>query len=346
MGEKEENTGKLQFITIAYGIAAILVIFGHSHPLNIDYPQWMHGIINFIYKFHMPLFFFIAGVLIAYTQGCRQGIVLWWMRKVRKLIVPYLVLTLAAYVPKVLLGSYMNDDMAVSASGIVRIILIPREGVWGHFWFIPTYLPLCLIGGMIYSLLDNMGRKKPVLAGGYCIAIALGFWLNTHPIKIRWFALEDISFEFVYMMMGMALAKWIVRQKRIKGNIFLSIMCILIAGALFGLLHSNQYVDFLISVLMIAAVISISFILAGTAGGERIMKIGNDAFTVYLYSWPIQAVVEIMMTVVLKAGWGITFLVMLFSGLAVPLAMLYIYRRMMPANKYMDAVLGINRKRD
>ncbi len=153
---------ELDFITVLYGLAVLLVLFGHSHPLHADYPQWLEEVIGFIYVFHMPLFFFILGVLIAYTAEGRD-IGKWWGKKAYGLIAPYLVLTLFAWLPKCILGAYMNDNMEISVHNLVRIILIPREGIWGHFWFIPVYLVLALVCAILYKHLT--GKLQ---LGGYC----------------------------------------------------------------------------------------------------------------------------------------------------------------------------------
>lgn len=159
MKERKE----LRFITILYGIAAALVVFGHSHPLHSAYP---HSPINWVYQFHMPLFFLIAGILTAYTAPGRK-IWPWWKKKALRLLTPYIVLSLAAWLPKTMLGAYMNDDMTISWANLARILLIPREGVWGHFWFIPVYLALELCAAFLWKYLEHTPK---VISGGYCLS--------------------------------------------------------------------------------------------------------------------------------------------------------------------------------
>lgn len=157
-----EGKEKLDFITVLYGLAVLLVLFGHSHPLHTNWPLYMQEATAFVYKFHMPLFFFIAGILIAYTANGRD-IWSWWKKKATKLIIPYVILTLIAWIPKCILGSYMTDNMEVSLSNFVRILLIPREGIWGHFWFIPTYLIITLLCAYVYKITKD---KPLILRGG------------------------------------------------------------------------------------------------------------------------------------------------------------------------------------
>lgn len=53
--------GKIRDITfdIAKGIGIVLVVIGHYIPDNA--PSWYIGFVSFVYHFHMPLFFMIAG---------------------------------------------------------------------------------------------------------------------------------------------------------------------------------------------------------------------------------------------------------------------------------------------
>ncbi|MCH5299787.1 MAG: hypothetical protein J1E56_00580 [Ruminococcus sp.] len=65
-----ESKRKLTFISYAYAIGAIFVVLGHSTPTGTsDLPLFIDKIRTFIYCFHMPLFFFIAGFLFKYTSN-------------------------------------------------------------------------------------------------------------------------------------------------------------------------------------------------------------------------------------------------------------------------------------
>lgn len=68
-----EKASKLKFISYAYAIGAILVVLGHSTPTGVsDMPLVVDKIRTFIYSFHMPLFFFVAGFLFKYTSDRRK----------------------------------------------------------------------------------------------------------------------------------------------------------------------------------------------------------------------------------------------------------------------------------
>ena len=60
--------GKIRDITfdIAKGIGIVLVVIGHYIPDNA--PSWYIGFVSFVYHFHMPLFFMIAGFFQSFQQ--------------------------------------------------------------------------------------------------------------------------------------------------------------------------------------------------------------------------------------------------------------------------------------
>lgn len=80
----------------------LLVVLGHSGE-NIPY------LTKWIYSFHMPLFIFISGYLLDYTS--KNGIIKinyvnFIKKKIIRLLVPYLVISSLAYIPKYLLGKF------------------------------------------------------------------------------------------------------------------------------------------------------------------------------------------------------------------------------------------------
>lgn len=73
-----ENSKRNKTFDYMRAIGAILVIVGHAVPYKI--------LGNFIYSFHMPLFFFVSGFVYK-KKTIMQTII----KKGRYLIIPYLV---------------------------------------------------------------------------------------------------------------------------------------------------------------------------------------------------------------------------------------------------------------
>jgi fucose 4-O-acetylase-like acetyltransferase len=132
----------------------LLVVLGHSYPFNVPVGQGFEFLRTFIYSFHMPLFVFLSGFLAAKSHHLPKDYI---TNRAGKLLIPYFVLSLAFFLPKVLLQSYLNDTVSFSFTYLVRSELIPRENVWGHFWFLPVIFYLG-----IFSVLLKTVFQKPL----------------------------------------------------------------------------------------------------------------------------------------------------------------------------------------
>lgn len=331
------NKGKLKFITYLYGIATILVVFGHSHPLHGSYPEFFSQLTAFIYTFHMPLFFFVAGMLIRHSAENRN-IRTWWLGRVKRLMLPYVVLSLIAFIPKVFISSFISDDMTISAGNIIRILLVPRANVWGHFWFIPVYLVLSLIGAFIAKYAVKRGGKS-VMA----VMLLASLALNLFPVDIAWFGIKDITEMLFYVVLGIIVYGIAEKKTLVIFDIRLSIVTGIVSVILF-VLFTNVYIRKMICLLMLYAMMGIAVWLQSYDIGF-LTVIGDRAFTVFVYSWPIQAVLELLILVVLKMNWCISYPVMFVGGLIGPLVLYQLYikavRPHLKHTVFLDGMMGV-----
>lgn len=148
-----------------YALGTVLVVFGHSH--SSDWSSFsgtiLESAISFIYTFHMPLFFFIAGFL--FMNSCsleRIGYGQWIKQKAQRLLIPYVVLSAVALVPKYYVE---NQTFAGFANYLIKAIFVPRIGVWGHFWFLPVLMLIYLLFG--FGRLCMADKSRKMFSGGY-----------------------------------------------------------------------------------------------------------------------------------------------------------------------------------
>src|SRR3954470_17622498 len=80
-GESAKAAARLEWVDVAKGVGIVLVILGHVPPLE---GQEVHRV---IYWFHMPLFFFLGGVVLRRTVPTKDMIA----RRARQLAIPYFV---------------------------------------------------------------------------------------------------------------------------------------------------------------------------------------------------------------------------------------------------------------
>ncbi|WP_418209221.1 acyltransferase family protein, partial [Barnesiella intestinihominis] len=116
--------GKIRDITfdIAKGIGIVLVVIGHYIPDTA--PSWYIGFVSFVYHFHMPLFFMIAGFF--YERSIKK--VGYWRfvrSKFERLMFPYFILSWTIIGIKILVDGFMQVDHPVSIRAFYRVFYLP-----------------------------------------------------------------------------------------------------------------------------------------------------------------------------------------------------------------------------
>jgi len=119
----------LGFISFAYSIGCVLVVFVHSYPLGTAVAhKWMDIIRTTIYVFHLPLFFFVSGFLLKFSNGIlKRGYLEFLKEKAKQVLVPYLLLSILGYIPLLLTSNYISDNVEFSASYFSVHFLRPRK---------------------------------------------------------------------------------------------------------------------------------------------------------------------------------------------------------------------------
>ena len=120
--------GKIRDITfdIAKGIGIVLVVIGHYIPDTA--PSWYIGFVSFVYHFHMPLFFMIAGFF--YERSIKKiGYWRFVRSKFERLMFPYFILSWAIIGIKILVDGFMQVDHPVS------YFVLPRFSRQGIAWY-------------------------------------------------------------------------------------------------------------------------------------------------------------------------------------------------------------------
>jgi len=93
---------RIEWLDIAKGIGIIFVIF--AHVLTIS-----PALLNYIYSFHMPLFFFVSGYLFSDTKY--KTLKSFAKKKVQTLIVPYFIFSIVSFLYWALIQTKMGDDI-------------------------------------------------------------------------------------------------------------------------------------------------------------------------------------------------------------------------------------------
>lgn len=97
-----ETQDRIEWIDIAKGIGILFVIFAHIQSTS-------QALVNYIYSFHMPLFFFISGYL--FSDKKYKTIKDFAKKKARTLLIPYFIFSILSYLYWTFIQIRMGDDI-------------------------------------------------------------------------------------------------------------------------------------------------------------------------------------------------------------------------------------------
>lgn len=314
----------LNYISFLQFIGPILVIIGHAMN-GLEYNSILNPIKDWIYIFHMPLFFFISGYLFCYKNGLEgKGYKQFIKKKFLRLMFPYLTLNIIFIIPKFLVATFINDQVEFSLKYFIYIILTPRANIWGHLWFL---FALFLVY-MISPIFDFVRKKKNKIYRSILIVFCIIIFV-IRPLHTDMFAINDLQKDLLFFVIGMLFAYISIikiKEKMNKGKILLLFFIDLILTAVWGANKDIMIIQLLIGIITI----SILFILpiVFDINKKFIMKQANYSFAIYIMHWPVILTCRIIFYQVLKVNTLIAFILMLISGYAVPNIIIYIANKM------------------
>lgn len=204
MSEKKKKA-RIELIDIAKAITIILVILGHTTG-NLETPMYR----RFLYAFHMPLFFFLAGLSIKpkALKSFRE-----WLSFIKKnllaLAVPYLIFAFiyAPFsfdnVPKFLYGSWQA---------------LGKAGTLTSLWYLTCFFIARVYCQLLENLANRINAKRANdILGLFSIPMfAIGFLLPKIEGGYPWCL--DISFVAAgFILLGIALRQRLLIFAQQKG---------------------------------------------------------------------------------------------------------------------------------
>ncbi|AHF13657.1 hypothetical protein BARVI_03575 [Barnesiella viscericola DSM 18177] len=188
---------------IAKGIGIVLMVIGHyirsMLPSSIVFTR-------FIYHFHMPLFFLIAGFF--YESSTRKesyGAFVW--NKFQRLMLPYFILSWVIIGVKIGLDNYLQVDHPVTLDTLYRVFYLPEAGYF--LWFVYVlFLVFCIVPFF------KPGKRLMVLS---LIALGIAFW-NTAP---SYCCINLVCRNLIFFVVGMWTARKVWLERLMNRHLFL-----------------------------------------------------------------------------------------------------------------------------
>ena len=145
---------KIAEFSFLHVFATLLVVLGHS------FYQTNSLIVDWMYQFHVPLFFFVSGYLLNVSvSGKPLQPHIFLSRKAVRLLLPYFALSTLLFVPKVLLSQFMVRPIHANWSEYVLMLIYPYRNVNGSYWFLPTLFLLFVFAVIALFFLQRLQHR-------------------------------------------------------------------------------------------------------------------------------------------------------------------------------------------
>ena len=122
------------------GIAVLLVAVGHN-------PKVSSPIVHWIYSFHIPAFFFVAGY---FWKLKDDSIIKTFLIRAKQILPIYFAMSLAMLVMDSVVNRKLNLDM------LIGTFIVWMTKYSGYLWFLPCFLMFSLIFSAIGKWLKNI----------------------------------------------------------------------------------------------------------------------------------------------------------------------------------------------
>jgi fucose 4-O-acetylase-like acetyltransferase len=208
--EASANNVRLLDVDRAKGLAIFLVVLGHIfvREMPVDH-QWYIPLNKVIYKFHMPFFMFLTGLVMFYTYPrikTFSDYCHYVSRKFIRFIPAYLLFAVVVWLGKFLFSMFADIDRPVTGiSDFVNVLIRPRYSHCGSLW----YIYVCFIYFLTIPVMLKMVRQKLE----WLLLFALGLYFVP---STTYFAMEQVfEYMFVFLLGGYAACNLDWYQKRI-----------------------------------------------------------------------------------------------------------------------------------
>lgn len=306
------KTDSKRFVIIdnLYTFGMLLVLLGHIGLTTSFNDTFFH---RWIYAFHMPLFFWIAGFLFdTRPQGVK-----FLMRKAKRLLIPLFVLTTIAFVPKVFLSQFALRPIEGGIMSYFESLFIPSDNPVQPLWFLTVLFSVYVIG-VLYSYISN----KYNWGGWWLFAGIINALLSYLCPEIEFLGISGILYYFPYFCLGVICRKLKITDYCGLFSIVISIIlfCLLCVAVYYSL---NKYLSAIVGLSF-----SISFI--GWLDKKNIPffpHLRNYTFCIYLLQWFPMVFVRIVFFNLFLINIWVCYCLMFFTGLFVPILFAKIFLR-------------------
>jgi peptidoglycan/LPS O-acetylase OafA/YrhL len=282
-------------------MAALVVIFGHAHPLSAQPDPVLLG--NSVQSVAVKIFFVVSGFLVAKSWWSDPHVGRFLVRRGLRLfpaLAVLLLLTIAVLGPlftTLPLGQYASDPSTLRYF-IYNIVLYPvyaLPGVFldntypgavnGSLWSLPVEVSMYMLLPVLAGI-AALARSRAVFVALAAIGIVLSlrYLLSTPPdSQIVWWGTGSRSVADVgpYFYLGAIIAATRLERMLNPGAALLMV-------AIAALFQLPQYWMQQIVLMVVLPYAVLSFATIASPGISKVGRFGDPSYGIYLYGFPVQ----------------------------------------------------------
>ncbi|MED2944888.1 acyltransferase family protein [Bacillus swezeyi] len=329
---------RIDWIDASKGLGIILVVLGHTPTTD-----WLK---TFIFSFHMPLFFFLSGIV---YHDANMTFKSFLYKKMKTLLLPYFIFSVLAYLFWFLVERHFqfsgssDVDPVVPFKGI--FYSIPDNYMLTHnpaLWFLT-----CLFIVEILFFCMKKWLKDRFIVYSVMLSAALGYFNDQYlEVKLPW-NIEVALTAIVFYSAGFFL-RHSLKKLRHRKTVLLSLLFFILVGYLQSRnvrvdMRANEYgsmaLFYITSFLGTAGAVFTSFKLENV---KLLQFLGKNSLIILVLHYPVIRILKAVIYYFMDISLDETYGSLLWSGMYTALTLLIMVPCIYILNRY-PVLLGRRR---
>ena len=297
---------RIEWVDVTKIIGMFLIYLGH-------YQFYAGRAYAFVFKFHVPLFFFLSGCMNNYDR--EKNIFRYIKKRLRKIMLPFfLFAVLSAGLNLIIYDSGYEEAL--------HYMLQIAEGLIRNHFFAPGlwFLSCLFVMEIIFMLIRYLKKKWLILAAAVGIFIISETLIGPRPVVEPHlpYNIDSALYYLLYYALGYVLYPYLAAffelDSKIKKNVFVIVYIILFAAAVLLFYQSNltyslllwtKLADYIVPVIEAALMILFTIFTAKLLENIKILsKMGRESLFLCGNEWIIKTVIPLIFTIF---GLNVTF---------------------------------------
>lgn len=217
--EGMSSNSLFDWVTIAKGLAIILVVMGHYLPDQA--PAYWRVINKTIYAFHMPLFFVLSGFLYTHERDTWSQLI---RQKVTRLLYPFFSIAAIFFFIKSIAAIFFSLDHPVEIKSLLWLLINPVRSYMPLLWFVHTLFFIF----MIYPLLRRYLIKGNLSIFLVFLLINTLFWTDGPTLFSNPFLHIPFFVFGVALRENSRLRSWVLSGNWLSSVLWLSLFILML----------------------------------------------------------------------------------------------------------------------